>query len=365
MTITVLPGYSWRRTLFGNGSDYYFALQAWCSWRGDIGLVGDRMERAATAASLLRSSKQASRISSSHLMTQTTFSTPYKHSITPTIYPYSYPVTEEAALNAHVITSPKSSLSWTCVKGQFNHLYELMDLCTSLSKKGRSQSRQLRQARLGGVAPSCNPFDDEGSCGRSFQSGECSLRRRSVENVQTYIRRRREVSTGSGGTIPCSQNLDLSCGCKTSSEEHVSIYENHGSEIEKEVMKRSGFDLQQESSKPVEEEIVQQKKQVNIKSLTTKYPIVEWETQILANDQYYYQIKRADGSVKHYKIFSAMLYDFDRQDVLKLYRLVKERFQTTSPEGYDLLLWGDLKTLIEPNEEDEIWRNQQDWNLIN
>ncbi|GJZ95445.1 hypothetical protein Tco_0667779 [Tanacetum coccineum] len=31
-----------------------------------------------------------------------------------------------------------------------------------------------------------------------------------------------------------------------------------GFEIEKEVMKRSGFDLQQESSKPVEEEIIQQ-----------------------------------------------------------------------------------------------------------
>ncbi|GJX92078.1 hypothetical protein Tco_0345404 [Tanacetum coccineum] len=54
-----------------------------------------------------------------------------------------------------------------------------------------------------------------------------------------------------------------------------------------------------------------------------------------------------------------------KQDVLELYRLVKDRFQTASPEGYDLLLWGDLKTLIEPNEEDEIWRNQQDWNLIN
>ncbi|GJV57715.1 putative ribonuclease H-like domain-containing protein [Tanacetum coccineum] len=188
-----------------------------------------------------------------------------------------------------------------------------------------------------------------------------------------------------------------------------------GSEIEKEVMKRSGFDLQQESSKPVEEEIVQQddviaeqavkessrtaggrrkkslarkraretlseesaKKQkleddtekeelqvylnivpeeesLNIESLATKYPIVDWETQILANDKYYYQIKRADGSVKHYKIFSAMLYDFDRQDVLELYRLVKERFQTASPEGYDLFLWGDLKTMMEPNGEDEI-----------
>ncbi|GJY84845.1 hypothetical protein Tco_0498871 [Tanacetum coccineum] len=36
-----------------------------------------------------------------------------------------------------------------------------------------------------------------------------------------------------------------------------------------------------------------------------------------------------------------------KQDVLELYRLVKDRFQTASLEGY------------------EIWRNQQDWNLIN
>ncbi|GKF70019.1 hypothetical protein Tco_0203076 [Tanacetum coccineum] len=37
-------------------------------------------------------------------------------------------------------------------------------------------------------------------------------------------------------------------------------------------------------------------------------------------------------------IFTAMLDDFDRQDVLDLYRLVKERFETTSLEGYDRLL---------------------------
>ncbi|GKA18953.1 hypothetical protein Tco_0698868 [Tanacetum coccineum] len=80
------------------------------------------------------------------------------------------------------------------------------------------------------------------------------------------------------------------------------------------------------------------KENLNIESLATNYPIVDSETQILANDKYYYQVKRADGSVKHYRIFSAMLYDFDRQDVLELYRLVKDRFQTASPEGYDLLL---------------------------
>ncbi|GJY08405.1 hypothetical protein Tco_0375459 [Tanacetum coccineum] len=73
---------------------------------------------------------------------------------------------------------------------------------------------------------------------------------------------------------------------------------------------------------------------------------------------------KADGGSKNYKIFSEMLDDFDRQDVLDLHRLVKARYMTSSPEGYDLMLWGDLKTLFEPDEEDEVWRNQQGYNLI-
>ncbi|GJS10250.1 hypothetical protein Tco_0367046 [Tanacetum coccineum] len=89
----------------------------------------------------------------------------------------------------------------------------------------------------------------------------------------------------------------------------------------------------------------------SIESLATKYPIVDWKTHILAEDKMYYQIIRADGSTKYYKIFSAKLDDFDRQDVLDLYRLVKERFESTSPEGYDRLLWGDLITLFEPKKK--------------
>ncbi|GJX10486.1 hypothetical protein Tco_0200345 [Tanacetum coccineum] len=42
--------------------------------------------------------------------------------------------------------------------------------------------------------------------------------------------------------------------------------------------------------------IVPEDESLNIESLATKYPIVDWETHILANDKYYYQIKRADGS---------------------------------------------------------------------
>ncbi|GJT56256.1 hypothetical protein Tco_0991310 [Tanacetum coccineum] len=93
---------------------------------------------------------------------------------------------------------------------------------------------------------------------------------------------------------------------------------------------------------------------INVESLATKYPIIDWKTHILIEKMMYYQIIRANGSSKNYKIFSETLNDFDRQDVLDLYRLINERFETTSPEGYDRLLWGDLITLFEPSEEDEI-----------
>ncbi|GKA02373.1 hypothetical protein Tco_0675038 [Tanacetum coccineum] len=87
---------------------------------------------------------------------------------------------------------------------------------------------------------------------------------------------------------------------------------------------------------------------VNVESLATKYIIVDWKTHALSEDKMYYEIIRGDGSTKSYKIFTEMLDDFDRQDVLDLYRLVKERFETASPEGYDRLLWGDLITVFEP-----------------
>ncbi|GJW30485.1 hypothetical protein Tco_0047360 [Tanacetum coccineum] len=73
---------------------------------------------------------------------------------------------------------------------------------------------------------------------------------------------------------------------------------------------------------------------------------------------------RGDGSSKNYKVLSEMLEDFDRQDVEELYRLVKERYSASRPEGYDLMLWGDLHTLFEPDEDDEIWKNQHEYNVI-
>ncbi|GKC25251.1 hypothetical protein Tco_1027401 [Tanacetum coccineum] len=102
----------------------------------------------------------------------------------------------------------------------------------------------------------------------------------------------------------------------------------------------------------------------DVESLSKKYLIVDWKTYTLTENFMYYQVFRGDGSSKNYKVLSDMLEDFDRQDVEELYRLVKERYSASRPEGYDLMLWGDLHTLFEPDKEDEIWKNQHEYNVI-
>ncbi|GJU37278.1 hypothetical protein Tco_1185632 [Tanacetum coccineum] len=199
------------------------------------------------------------------------------------------------------------------------------------------------------------------------------------------------------------------------------------SEIEKEVMKRPGFDLQQEStqknekieSKQVEEEIVQQEdvvaEQVVIESskkaggrlkrkvsnarkdkdkrqkmqddpekltlkeyvevisdseevisvipLAVKSPIVSWKSYC-KGDVGYYEIHRADGSYKTYIFFSEMLNDFDREDLIVLYRLLNEKYASTRPGFDDLMLWGDLKIMFKPDSDDDVWKNHQHQDLI-
>nr|GEW76477.1 reverse transcriptase domain-containing protein [Tanacetum cinerariifolium] len=66
---------------------------------------------------------------------------------------------------------------------------------------------------------------------------------------------------------------------------------------------------------------------VNIESLAKKYLIVVWKTQIISKNMFYYQIIISDGSTKYYKIFSVLLDDFDRQDVLDLYMLISDAIE--------------------------------------
>ncbi|GJS44304.1 hypothetical protein Tco_0569347 [Tanacetum coccineum] len=94
-----------------------------------------------------------------------------------------------------------------------------------------------------------------------------------------------------------------------------------GEELDKESVKRQKLEDDTEKAKLqlFLEIVLRDDEAVNVESISTKYPIVDWKTHNLVEDKMYYQIIRADGSEKYYKIFSAMLDDFGRQDVFWTY----------------------------------------------
>ncbi|GJU07982.1 hypothetical protein Tco_1124412 [Tanacetum coccineum] len=107
---------------------------------------------------------------------------------------------------------------------------------------------------------------------------------------------------------------------------------------------------------------------VDYEFLEKRFPITNWESKFYHYDRHgvegiYYRIFRSDGSSRWIKTFSEMVTRFDRLDLVELYNLVMQRFETITPEGVDLVLWGDLRTMFDANAEDELWQNQERWNL--
>ncbi|GJR52790.1 ribonuclease H-like domain-containing protein [Tanacetum coccineum] len=85
---------------------------------------------------------------------------------------------------------------------------------------------------------------------------------------------------------------------------------------------------------------------------------------IIPREEVPIEVESISTNSKNYKVLSEMLEVFDRQDVEELYRLVKEKYSASRLEGFDLMLCGDLYTLFESDEEDEIWKSQHEYNLI-
>ncbi|GJU78992.1 hypothetical protein Tco_1276062 [Tanacetum coccineum] len=107
---------------------------------------------------------------------------------------------------------------------------------------------------------------------------------------------------------------------------------------------------------------------IDYEVLEKRFPIINWESKFYHLDRHgaeciYYRIFRSDESSRWIKTFSEMVKMFDRLDLEELYNLVMQRFESTTPEGVDLVLWGDLRTMFDANTEDELWQNQERWNL--
>ncbi|GJV34644.1 hypothetical protein Tco_1395044 [Tanacetum coccineum] len=131
--------------------------------------------------------------------------------------------------------------------------------------------------------------------------------------------------------------------------------------LEQEKEKKQKIDDDQEEAEmkklikvvPDEEEVA-----IDAIPLATKPPsIVDWKI-VKEGKISLFQIIRANGSSKRYSSMIQMLRDFDREDLETLWKLVKAKHGSTRPEeGYERVLWGDLRTMFEHNIEDTVWRN--------
>nr|GEX01215.1 hypothetical protein [Tanacetum cinerariifolium] len=140
-------------------------------------------------------------------------------------------------------------------------------------------------------------------------------------------------------------------------EEEVTVQEN---EIEKEGNKRQGESLKQEIAKKqrMDEEAEELKIHLQIVAndddvyteatpLASKVLVVDYHIHH-ENYKPYYKIIRADGSHKLFLSFITLLKNFDREDLKTLWKLVKERFETTEPKNFsDDFLLNILKIMFE------------------
>ncbi|GJW97168.1 retrovirus-related pol polyprotein from transposon TNT 1-94 [Tanacetum coccineum] len=93
---------------------------------------------------------------------------------------------------------------------------------------------------------------------------------------------------------------------------------------------------------PDEEEVA-----IDVVPLDTKPPtIVDWKIHKEGKNNYF-QIITTDGSLKMYLVFSQLLKSVDREDLVELYKLVAKYGSTRPMVDMDLLLWGDLKTILQ------------------
>ncbi|GKD88619.1 synaptobrevin, longin-like domain protein [Tanacetum coccineum] len=107
---------------------------------------------------------------------------------------------------------------------------------------------------------------------------------------------------------------------------------------------------------------------MNVEALQTKYLIIKWE--VYSKDTMkYWKIIRVGDHTEVYQLFEDMLKNFDRDDLVKLWDLVKERFSSTEPtDDKEKALWVELKRLFEPDTDDllELQRYMHDpltWRL--
>ncbi|GJV13586.1 hypothetical protein Tco_1355127 [Tanacetum coccineum] len=99
-----------------------------------------------------------------------------------------------------------------------------------------------------------------------------------------------------------------------------------------------------------------------------KKSVIARLNKVSSPDGDYLVIYRANGNFRAFNYLMEVLHIFDRQDLFHLYDLIRDQFSEVTLDGFELILWGDLKIMMESstegNEQSDFWSGQQDWKIV-
>ncbi|GJY91474.1 ribonuclease H-like domain-containing protein [Tanacetum coccineum] len=131
---------------------------------------------------------------------------------------------------------------------------------------------------------------------------------------------------------------------KRSDEDFISIeYVEDERMIKK--MNEKGID----SSK--NEVVKEEDKEEEDSEIMEKKSVIARLNKVSSPDGDYLVIYRANGNFRAFNYLMEVLHIFDRQDLFHLYDLIRDQFSEVTLDGFELILWGDLKIMMESSTE--------------
>ncbi|GKF81950.1 hypothetical protein Tco_0243606, partial [Tanacetum coccineum] len=109
-------------------------------------------------------------------------------------------------------------------------------------------------------------------------------------------------------------------------------------------------------------------KSILYSEIMEKKSVIARLNKVSSPDGDYLVIYRARGNFRACNYLMEVLHIFYRQDLFHLYDLIRDQFSEVILDGFELILWGDLKIMMESstegNEQSDFWSGQQDWKIV-
>ncbi|GJW75420.1 hypothetical protein Tco_0134790 [Tanacetum coccineum] len=155
---------------------------------------------------------------------------------------------------------------------------------------------------------------------------------------------------------------------KRSDEDFISIGSAEDERLIKKMNEKGIDSSKNEMVKEEDKEEEGTKKRKGDSEIMEKKSVIARLSKVSSPDGDYLVIYRANGNFRGFNYLMEVLHIFDRQDLFHLYDLMREQFSEVTLDGFELILWGDLKIMMESstegNVQSDFWSGQQDWKIV-